>query len=86
MKLKPTRTFNDDFKCLPKKIREKCKKQLKLLLYDYRYPSLRTEKIEGTKNIFAARVDIKYRFSFQVEHEYYILRTVGDHDKVLKNP
>lgn len=86
MKLKPTRTFNERFKCLPKKIKKKCKKQLKLLLYNYRYPSLRTKKIEGTKNIFEARVDKRYRFTFQVNHEYYILRVVGDHDEVLKNP
>jgi len=37
------------------------------------------------RNIWEGRVTYNYRFTFQVEGELYILRTIGTHD-TLKNP
>lgn len=86
MELKPTYTFRECFKSLPKEIKKKCRKQLKLLLENHRYPSLRTKKIEGEKDIFEARVNKKFRFTYQVDNGYYVLRVVKNHEEALRNP
>lgn len=64
---------------LPKQIQKKANKQFTFLLANYRHPSLRTSKMGG-ENVFEARIDIHYRFSYKlVAEEIYIL-TIGQHD------
>lgn len=54
-------------------------RQFTFLLENYRHPSLRTRKMGGS-NIYEARIDIHYRFSFQVIGEEIYILTVGPHD------
>ena len=64
---------------LPKQIQKKANKQFTFLLDNYKYPSLRTRKMGGS-SIFEARIDIHYRFTFQVEGENIYILIVGPHD------
>jgi len=67
---------------LPKSIQKKAKRQFTILVSNYRHPSLRTRKMQGSE-VFEARVDIHYRFTFQIEGDEIYVLTVGSHDQGL---
>ena len=71
---------------LPPDIRKKVKKALMLLNANPRHPSLQVHPIKGTDGIYEARIDQKYRMSFQFDGENKVLRNVDNHDACLKNP
>lgn len=85
MRVRTLRRFDEQLNNIPQFVRKKFFKQLKILLENPRHPSLRVKKIQGEENIWEARVDIQYRFTFEYEEEFILLRTVGNHDEVLKN-
>lgn len=70
---------------LPENIQKKTDKAL-LLLSNPRHPSLRTKKLQGVENIWYARIDKNYRFTFKIEGNFIILRGVGSHDIIIKKP
>lgn len=74
--------FKKQYKKLPLKIQKKFLKQLKYLLSDYRHPSLQTRKEIGNE-IFEARVDYHYRFTFILSGDEIWLLTIGPHDEGL---
>lgn len=82
--LKPVFTlrFKKQYKKLPANIQRKFIKQLQFLLSNYRHPSLQTRKMEGIDR-FEARIDIHYRFTFELDEKNIILRTIGPHDEGL---
>lgn len=84
-KLRILKTFKKDYKKLPAEIKEKVEKQLEFLLNNPDHPSLNLHLIRGTKGIWEGYVNYRYRFTFEVEGEYYVLRKVGSHD-VIKTP
>lgn len=90
MQFRRTERFKKAFRSLPKPIQEKAIKALRLLVENPRHPSLQVKKIQGTENIWEARVDQKYRFTFQFESEnnqtIVVLRNIDNHDDCLKNP
>lgn len=75
--------FKKQYEKLPKNIQLKFTKQLQLLINDYRYPSLRTKKMIDI-NRFEARIDLHYRFTFEIKETDIILRTIGPHDEGLE--
>ncbi len=82
-----TDTFHKGYANLPPEIKKKTKKALRLLAENPRHPSLRSKPIEGAKGIYEARVDRKYRFTFERLHgDVLRLRVVGKHDETLSNP
>ena len=81
-----TQPFKNDYQHLPTEIQRKADKALRLLVTSLRHPSLQVKKIQGTKNIYEARVDIHYRMTFALEGDTLTLRAIGAHDKTLKNP
>ncbi len=80
-KLRMLKTFKKDYKKLPNEIKEKVDKQLEFLLSNPDHPSLNLHPIRGTKGIWEGYVDHQYRFTFEMEGDYYILRKVGSHDE-----
>jgi len=82
--LKPvfTLSFKKQYRKLPSKIQAKFTKQLEFLLSNYRHPSLATKKMTDL-NRFEARIDIHYRFTFEIETHEITFRTIGQHDKGL---
>ncbi len=86
MKIIFTKSFVKDYRKLPQIIQGKFDKQLKLFIDNLHYPSLKIKKIQGTGGkILEGRVSRDYRFTFQIENEFYILRRIGTHD-ILKTP
>ena len=82
-----TKRFTRDYEKLPPKLQKRCDEKLLLLLKNPKYPSLRTKKLgTGYKvAIWEGRVTEKYRFTYQIVRESYVIRRVGSHT-ILKNP
>jgi len=82
-----SKRFLDAFADLPAEIQQKADKTLELLRQDPRYPSLQTKPVQGREGIYEARVDIHYRLTYNRLHgDFLVIRTVGRHDHVLRNP
>ncbi|HLC17163.1 MAG TPA: hypothetical protein VJL89_13145 [Thermodesulfovibrionia bacterium] len=86
MRIIRTNAFKRDFKELPKAIQETFEKKIKLFMDNIKHPSLRVKKMEGYKNRWEASIDMFYRFTFEIHNNFYLLRRIGPHDNVLKNP
>lgn len=86
MKVAFTDSFSQDFSRLPAVIQKKADRRLKFLTQNLLYPSLRAKKIQGFSDIWEARLDRFYRFTFKIIADTVFLRRVGTHDKTLKNP
>ncbi|MBU4299479.1 hypothetical protein KJ636_05570 [Patescibacteria group bacterium] len=50
------------------------------------HPSLRTKKVQGSKDIWEGRITKDIRFTFQMSGDTYIFRRIGKHDEVLRKP
>lgn len=74
-----TPKFKKQYQKLPVNIQKKFTKQLKLLSENYRYPSLQTRKM-GSVDQFEARIDLQYRFTFEITEDGISLLTIGPHD------
>lgn len=85
MKFLFTKRFKAAYKKLTAGIKNKFSKQIELMQSDFLHPSLHTKKIQGASNIWEARIDYQYRFTFNKEGDTIILRNIGNHDDVLKN-
>ncbi|MDP2939144.1 MAG: hypothetical protein Q8O13_03560 [Candidatus Omnitrophota bacterium] len=81
-----TSRFKKAYKSLPEEIKSQVKDALRTLTDNFKHPSLHVKKIQGTKDIWEARVSLDYRITFQIFKDYFILRNVGHHDPTLKNP
>jgi len=81
-----TARFRRAYKSLPEEVKGRVKNSLRTLAINSRHPSLRVKKIQGTKDIWEARVSLDYRMTFQMVEDYIVLRTIGHHDPALKNP
>lgn len=79
MILKVSKAAEAGYQKLPLNIQKKADKQFTFLLTNYRHPSLRTRKM-GVASIFEARIDLHYRFTFQIETKDIYILTVGPHD------
>lgn len=77
-----TPKFRKQYKKLPLNIQNKFTKQLKLLEENYRHPSLQTKKM-GDADYFEARIDLHYRFRFEITEDGLNLITIGPHDTGL---
>jgi mRNA interferase RelE/StbE len=77
--IRRTDAFLRDYRALPADIRQRVEKQLRLLLEDYRHPSLRLKKLKGTDK-FEIRISKGYRLTLRFDKEHMELRRVGTHD------
>jgi mRNA interferase RelE/StbE len=78
--------FLNCYAALPGNIQKKTEKALLLLSSNPRHPSLRVKKLEGFEDVWYGRINKNYRFTFQKGSEVLIMRRVGTHDFILKNP
>ena len=85
MKLLFTKNFIRNYRKMPQQIQQATDKQLELLLSNPQHPSLNIKKMQDPQNIWEGRISRSYRFTFQIENDTYILRTIGTHD-TLKKP
>lgn len=80
MTIVETQRFQEDFASLPKKIKQRARKRLALLLTNPRHPSLFLKKLKGYEHLWEGRITQHYRFTFSVEGDTYTLRRIGPHD------
>lgn len=83
MKMRLTAPAEKHWHTLPLSIRKKAEKQLRFLVKDMYYPSLRTKRVSGRMDIWEARIDYHYRMTFQKENDVIIIRAIGPHDAGL---
>lgn len=84
-KLRILGTFKKDYKRLSTEIKEKVDKQLEFLIENPSHTSLNLHPIRGTKGIWEGYIDYHYRFTLEIDGDFYVLRKVGTHD-IIKNP
>lgn len=78
--------FKEDYKKLPQNIQKRTDKKITLLINNPHHPSLRIKKIQGTEDVWEGRITKRIRFTFQIIKDIYILRRIGEHNKVLRKP
>lgn len=79
--------FKKAYRKLPEQLQKKVNKAMRLLAKDIRYPSLRTKPVQGAPGIYEARVDRSCRLTYErLPGDALLLRVVGEHDQVLRNP
>jgi mRNA-degrading endonuclease YafQ of YafQ-DinJ toxin-antitoxin module len=90
MKVIVSATFAACFRALPKDVLARADKTIRLLAAKEGgqpfHPSLRAKRVQGTLDIWEARVTMKYRLTFQIHEDTLYLRVIGDHDATLKRP
>jgi mRNA-degrading endonuclease RelE of RelBE toxin-antitoxin system len=80
-------SFRKDYLILSEIIRKKVIKQIKLLQIDHTHPSLHIEGISNRRGLFSARVNKRYRISFEFTgNDTILLRRVRDHDDLYLKP
>ncbi|KKR51092.1 MAG: hypothetical protein UT84_C0003G0087 [Candidatus Curtissbacteria bacterium GW2011_GWA1_40_16] len=84
MRFAYTSSFKKSYKKLPKFIQKKADRVLLLLASDLRHPSIRAKKIQGAGDTWEGRIDKFYRFTFQIEADEILLRSIGTHDITKK--
>ena len=76
-----TRRFRKQFKSLTDQEKKQIVKKLDLLAENPSHPSLRTKRIQGTKDLFACSVNMDIRIIWYYEGDkMIILIDVGHHD------
>ena len=77
--------FVEQYNRLPRPVRLKVDKALRLLDADFRHPGLRSHPVLGHPVVFEA-YDDKYRMTFERRGEIFIMRNVDNPDECLKEP
>lgn len=77
--------FSKSFLALTQAEQTQVRSALKLFLTDPRHPSLRVRKLNG-QSIWYLRASRELRITLQPSECDWILRNVGHHDPVLRNP
>lgn len=81
MKVHYSRVFRKDYQGLPEDIRARADKQLALFVENPRHPSLRVQKIRGSRQTrWEGRITRGYRFTFEWEGDTVFLRRMGTHE------
>jgi len=81
-----TERFKRAYRKLSRENRERARKAIRQLVEDPRHPGLRVKRIKGTRNVWEARVSRSCRLTFEAQGDTYLLRNIGEHNKVLKKP
>ena len=75
-----TKKFKKEYQTLPKEIQANFDRKLSLFLENMFHPSIRTKRIQGTKNRWEGSITMNYRFTVELNGRKAIFRTVGTHD------
>jgi mRNA interferase RelE/StbE len=86
MRIARTESFKKAWRQLTREQKTQARKAIENLLANMRYPALRVKKIQGTGNIWEARVTRSLRMTFQIEGDIIVLRNIGQHDETLGRP
>ena len=78
--------FKKDYKLFSGDIKQVINSKLKILSENPLHSSLRTKKIKGKEDIFETSINMHIRMTWSYYEGKILLRTIGEHDKTLKNP
>ncbi|MBI4055888.1 MAG: type II toxin-antitoxin system RelE/ParE family toxin [Elusimicrobia bacterium] len=81
-----THKAKEDYQSLPEAIQEKADKAFRLCQRNPRHPSLHVEKIDHKRDIWSARIDLNYRFTFQWVHGGIFVRRIASHQEAYRRP
>jgi len=81
-----TERFKRTYRKLGPDNRERARKTICLLLENPDRPGLRVKRMKVTHSIWEARVSRSCRLTFEIQGDTYLLRNIGEHDKVLRKP
>ena len=81
-----TDRFKKSYKKLTEADKQAARKKLTLMGTNPHHPSLRTKKIQGTEGLFECSITMSIRMTWEYEGSSILLRAIGYHDEVLKNP
>jgi mRNA interferase RelE/StbE len=81
-----TARFKKAWETLNEKEKALARKALTNLATDIRHPALRAKKMQGTNYIWEARASRSLRITFQIQNDTIVLRNIGQHDEVLRQP
>jgi mRNA-degrading endonuclease YafQ of YafQ-DinJ toxin-antitoxin module len=81
-----TERFKKSYKKLSKDEQKALHKKLSSMSRNTHHSSLRNKKVQGTNDIFECSVSVSIRMTWKYDGESIVLRVVGRHDEVLKNP
>jgi len=65
----------------PASVQKAFDKQVKLLVENFRHPSLRTKKYDESRNIWQARVNRDWRFYFLITGDTLLILNIIPHPK-----
>lgn len=71
--------FRREFQRLPKEIQKIADKQFQLFLENPYHPSLNSKKLKGEENVWQARINYYYRFTFMIQGDVYYLLHIFHH-------
>jgi mRNA-degrading endonuclease RelE of RelBE toxin-antitoxin system len=80
MKFLLSRRFLQDYRRLPRLVREAVDKQLRMLAENPDHPSLDIKKMQDPRDIWRCKVTSSHRLTFQMIGDTCILRRAGPHD------
>ena len=86
MRIARTARFKKAWETLNEREKALGRKALTNLVVDIRHPALRVKKMQGTNYIWEARASRSLRITFQIRNDTIILRNIGHHDEVLRQP
>lgn len=91
MKIKYTSRFKRAYTKLPPSGKHFFEDKLHQFIDDWRHPSLRVKRVQGTESIWEASINMKIRFTFEWlqdedGNDICLLRNIGDHDHCLRPP
>ncbi len=81
MKRQLTASAVKDYTEAPPAVQKAFDKQVKLLLENFRHPSLRTKKYDVSRNVWQARVNRDWRFYFVITSDTYLVLDIIPHPK-----
>ena len=70
-----------DYESLARNLRKAFEKQLQFLLNNLQHPSLNAKKFDTTGDVWQARVNVSWRFYFQIQGDEYIILAIVPHPK-----
>lgn len=76
-----TPPFLKQYQKLPLSTRKKFDRQIEMLATQgMRHTGLSARKMVGQDDIWEARIDLHYRFTFQLQGDVIVLRRIGTHE------
>ena len=76
-----TQKFLESYAAAPAPVQKAFDKQTKLLVENFRHPSLQAKKYDERESVWQARVNRDWRFYFTIDDDTYVILDIIPHPK-----